>query len=72
MDHKENYRSEFINRYGENWIFEYNYNTRKGVLRGSDVNWQPHPVVDGRVGNLLLNDEELLWLRQAWKEAVSH
>lgn len=60
MHYKENYRSEFIDEYGENWIFEYNYNTGKGVLRGSEVNWQPHPVVDGRVANLLLNSVNFL------------
>jgi len=72
MENKAKYISEFANRYGESWIFEYDYDTKQGLLRGSDVNWQSYPVVEGRARNLLLNEEELLWLRQAWKEAVSN
>ena len=61
----------FSNRYGEEWIFEYDPATGTGTLNGSDVDWQPHRVVDGRALGLVLNDEEISWLRRAWADAVS-
>ncbi len=72
MEDRAKYTSEFANRYGETWVLEYDYDTGQGVLRGSDVNGQSYPVVDGHAVNLLLNDEELVWLSQVWKEAISH
>ena len=66
------YTSEFANRYGGKWIFEYYYATGKGILKGSDVDWQSYDVVDGRAPDLILNNEEILWLRRAWHEAVGH
>ena len=72
MSEKKVYTSEFKNRYGEEWIFEYNYATGKAMLKGSDVDYQSYPVVDGHAADLLLNNEEILWLRRAWAEAISH
>ena len=63
---KNTYTSEFANRYGEKWIFEYDHTTGKGILKGSDVDWQSCDVVDGHAPNLILNNEEILWLRRAW------
>jgi hypothetical protein len=60
----------FTNRYGEQWEFTYDPATGEGVLRGSDVDWQEYAVVEGRAEGLILNDEELLWLRQVWAEAT--
>ena len=65
------YTSEFTNRHGEKWIFEYDYATNKGILKGSDVDWQSYDVVDGRAPDLILNNEEILWLRRAWAEAMA-
>jgi hypothetical protein len=64
------YRAQFTNRYGEAWEFEYDAATGEGTLRGSDVDWQPYRVVGGRAVELILNDEELQWLRKAWAEAT--
>ena len=64
------YRSRLINRYGEAWECEYDPSTEEGVLRGTDVDWQEHRVLDGQVPDLILNDEEIRWLRTAWKEAT--
>ena len=64
------YTSRFSNRYGEEWEFQYDYLRGEGVLRGSDVDWQEYHVVGGRVQGLVLNDEEITWLRGAWAEAT--
>jgi len=64
------YHSRFTNRYGEEWEFEYDSLKKEGVLRGSDVDWQDYRVLDGRVPGLMLNEEEIRWLRKAWAEAT--
>ena len=64
------YRSRFTNQYGEEWEFAYDSTTGEGILRGSDVDWQEYRVIDGRVPGLILNDEEILWLRKSWAEAT--
>ena len=71
MISKSPYCSRFTNRYGEEWEFEYDPLKREGVLRGSDVEWQEYRVIDGRVPGLILNDEEIRWLRKAWAEATA-
>ena len=43
--------------------------TGDGVLRGSDVDWQEYRVVDGLAKGLVLNEEEMAWLRKVWTEA---
>jgi hypothetical protein len=60
----------FTNRYGEAWEFTFNASKREGTLRGSDVNWKSYRVVGGQVAGVILNDEEIKWLRQAWSEAT--
>lgn len=65
------YAFRFTNRCGEEWVFEYDPTKGQGVLRGSDVDWQEYRVIDGRVPGLILNDEETLWLREAWAAATS-
>jgi hypothetical protein len=64
------YKSQFTNRYGEEWEFEYDSLKKEGVLRGSDVNWRDYRVIEGRVPGLILNEEEIRWLRRAWVEAT--
>jgi hypothetical protein len=71
MIEKRTYVSEFTNRYGEKWIFEYDYATRKGILRGSDVDCQSYPILGGRALDLVLNNEEILWLRKEWATATA-
>ena len=64
------YQSQYKNRYGEAWEFEYGPLKGEGVLRGEDVDWQEFRVLDGQVPGLILSDEELRWLRTAWEEAI--
>jgi len=64
------YKSRFTNRDGEEWEFEYDSLKKEGVLRGSDVDCQDYRVMEGRVPGLILNEEEIQWLRKAWAEAT--
>lgn len=43
----------------------------KAFSGGADVDWQEYRVIDGRAPGLILNDEEILWLREAWAAATS-
>ena len=65
------YTSRFRNRYGEEWEFEYDSLKGEGILRGSDVDWQGYRLVGGLVPGLILNEEEISWLRKAWAEATA-
>ena len=60
----------FTNRYGEEWRFSYDRSMGEGVLSGSDVDWMDYRVVGGRAEGLILNEEEIQWLRKAWFEAT--
>ena len=53
------YISRFINGYGEEWEFKYDPLKKEGFLQGSDVDWKSYRVVEGRVPELVLNDEEI-------------
>lgn len=64
------FKSHFTNRYGEEWLFEYDAPTGEGVVRGSDVDWQEYRVVAGRALDLIMNQEEIEWLREAWAKAT--
>ncbi len=64
------YHSYFENRYGEQSIFVYNRDTGQAVLWCGDAGWTPYLVVNGRVAELILADEELIWLRACW-QAIS-
>ena len=65
------YSSRLTNRYGEEWEFDYNPLKKEGMLSGSDVEWQNYRVIEGRVLGLILNEEEIQWLRRAWAEATA-
>ncbi|MDA1164309.1 MAG: hypothetical protein O3B13_14535 [Planctomycetota bacterium] len=66
-----NYVGYFCNRFGEQWIFQFDRETQTGELRGGDVGWnQSFTVQDGVCVDLLLNQPEALWLAACWS-AVS-
>jgi hypothetical protein len=61
------YIGYFENRYGEQWVFTLDRSNGKAVLRGGDVGWNTaHEVVDGRVADLMLANEEQTWLQACW------
>jgi hypothetical protein len=64
---KENYAGYFANRYGEQWIYTYHYDTKKKTLRGGDIGWGEELEVtinkDGTVSHgCHMNTEEYRWL----------
>lgn len=63
-------QSSFSNRSGQEWIFEYNPQTKLGIIKGTNVEQQEYPVINGQAEGLSLNDEESTWLRQSWATAV--
>jgi hypothetical protein len=60
--------SYFENCHGEQWVFLYDGPTKEALLYGGDCEWKPYPVVDGQVG-LMLEEDEQLWLRACWSAA---
>lgn len=42
----------------------------QGILGGSDVDGQRYAVIGGLARGVILNEEEIQWLRQAWAEAT--
>ena len=71
MVESNKYASKFANRYGEEWEFEYEPSTGEGRVRGSDVDWEEYRVIGGQAIGLNMNNEEILWLRTAWAEALA-
>ncbi|HEB30600.1 MAG TPA: hypothetical protein ENI15_06960 [Spirochaetes bacterium] len=67
----EKYIAEFTNEYGEDWVFEYDYSTGNGVIKGSDVDWNEYPIIDGKALGLVLAQSEIEWLRSCWLEATA-
>ena len=64
------YLGYFENPDGEQWVFTFNRTTREATLRGGDVGWdEQHTVKGGRVGDLILGQEEVAWLQACLKAA---
>lgn len=64
------YTAKFRNQFGERWIFEFDFSTNKGILKGSDVGWREYPVFDGRAPDLILDQDERDWLESSWAKAI--
>ena len=65
-DEPDNYHSYFENSCGEQSIFVYNREIRQAVLWCGDAGWQPFPVVNGLIKELILTPEEQVWLQACW------
>lgn len=66
------YTGYFENRFGEQWMFTFNRRTREATLRGGDVGWEnSFSVRDGRVVELILGQDELVWLSACWKAVTA-
>jgi len=64
------YIGYFENRFGEQWIFTVDRETRRATLQGGDAGWNSeHNVVEGKVADLILGDDEQFWLRACWMAA---
>lgn len=71
-DAPQSYHGYFENAYGEQAIFIYDCRSREATLRLGDAGWSAtYRVVEGRVPELILAEEEILWLRACWQAAVA-
>ena len=70
-DDAEKYIGYFENCHGEQWIFTFDRDTKEAELRGGDIGWNDrHEVREGKVEGLVLDSEELRWLRACWVAAT--
>ena len=63
---------EYTNEYGEQWIFEYDPTSGEANLKGSDIDWQSHQVINGKANGLILNEGELKWLKETWEKVTEN
>jgi len=64
------YVGYFENPHGEQRIFTMNRQTGKAALRGGDVGWNTEiDVTNGTASDLILGQEEQLWLQANWSSA---
>jgi hypothetical protein len=63
------YRGYFENAHGEQAIFVHNRATNESDLFLGDVGWKRFRVTDRNVEGLILNEEEVLWLRACCRAA---
>lgn len=63
--------SYFQNEYGEQAIFEYNFETKTGRVWMGDASWdEPHEIINGIPQGLVVNRAEALWLSACWLAAT--
>ncbi len=61
------YYGYFENQLGEQWVFVYDRERKKGELCGGDIGWQMViPVVDGVPIGVNLREDEERWLKACW------
>ena len=66
-DEPGKYYGYFANQYGEQAVFVYDYRTHEASVWMGDTDWgDAHPVVDGRVEGIILNEPEAAWIRACW------
>ena len=66
------YVGYFENVHGEQWVFTYDRLTKTATLRGGESGWNTvYKVRDGEVPELVLNKNEIGWLRACWNSAVA-
>jgi len=64
------YHGYFQNRFGEQWVFVFDHETKVGELRGGDIGWATVvPIRDGKV-DVVLGKAEGAWLLACWLAAT--
>lgn len=67
------YLGYYENKYGEQWVFVYDFDTEQGAVQGGDAEWKNvYPVQNGRAKNLVLSREEEIWLLSCWVSATAN
>jgi len=68
----DKFKSEYTSEYGDLWVFEYDYSTNTGIVKGSDVDWESYAVIEGQALWLVLAEDERVWLKSSWEAATRH
>ena len=69
---KGKYHGYFENEHGEQAIFIYDRESKTGLVCMGDAGWEkPHKVIDGLVPELILSQEEEMWLQACWNAATA-
>ena len=68
----DKFKSEHVGEHGDLWVFEYDYSTNTGIVKGPDVEWQSYAVIEGEALWLILTEGERAWLKSSWEAATSH
>ena len=70
-DGEGKYVGYFANRYGEQAVFVYDYETREASVWMGETGWgKAYRVVDGRTEGILLTESEATWIRACWLAAA--
>ena len=70
-DRRKRYHGYFENEHGEQAIFVYDYEVKEGTLWMGDAGWETaYKVVNARVPELVLSQNESLWLYNCWMNAT--
>jgi len=65
------YVGYFENGYGEQALFVYDRDAGTGRLYLGDAGWETaYAVINGGVPDLVLSENELLWVRACWQAAT--
>ena len=65
------YHGYFENEYGEQAVFVYDYEVGEGTLWMGDAGWEkPYKVVEGKVLELMMGQNEVVWLSNCWHTAI--
>ncbi len=66
------YYGYFENEHKEQFIFEYDYQTKTGNLWAGDYSWdKPVRVIEGDAPELILSTIERIWLQACWQAATA-
>lgn len=70
-NHNGYYYGYFENEHREQFIFIYEYQTKKATLWAGDNGWEDAPVVEGKVPSLILSETEAAWVLVCWSAATT-
>lgn len=67
---EDRYTAYFENNYGEQLVFQYNFEAKKGTLWHGDYSWEEPVAVMGGGTTMIMDEEEREWLRLVWRVAT--
>jgi hypothetical protein len=64
------YYGYFENRFGEQWVFVYDFTRKVGELRGGDIGWDKVIEIRDAKPDVILGKAEAAWLLACWTAAT--